>query len=156
MDLRLVPMTDEEFLFWSTRSLSNYRDDKIKANSYTFDEAEKIAQESFKKLLPEGKSSPDQYLFTIRNGSEICGYLWYAMIGASDNRKAFLYDIIIEESVRGKGIGRMAMRLLEAQALHTGAKSICLHVFGGNERAIRLYQSLGYGITDLSMEKGLI
>ena len=42
-------MTEKEFEAFSLQSQKDYRDDKIKANGYTEEEAKKIAEESFEK-----------------------------------------------------------------------------------------------------------
>lgn len=153
-EYRLVPMRESDYEFWVARTRAEYRDEKMKANGYTFEEATRISEESFQKLLPQGLKTRDHYLFTVRDSSDqVLGYVWYAMQGALDNRKAFIYDIVIEAPMRGKGVGRAAMKLLEVEARKTGARAIGLHVFGHNRTAIHLYESLEYRTTDLVMEK---
>lgn len=45
------------------------------------------------------------------------------------------------------------MLMLEEHVKNEGLESIGLHVFGFNQRAIELYKSLDYQITDLVMVK---
>jgi ribosomal protein S18 acetylase RimI-like enzyme len=47
------------------------------------------------------------------------------------------------------------MEVAERQAREYGCSSLGLNVFGGNEVAIRLYQSLGYRTTSQQMNKRL-
>ncbi|MBT3786614.1 GNAT family N-acetyltransferase [bacterium] len=56
---------------------------------------------------------------------------------------------------RGKGYGKKAMHLFEEDVKQRGVKRTGLHVFGFNKAAAGLYQSIGYEITDLSMQKEL-
>ncbi|MNT97471.1 putative N-acetyltransferase YycN [compost metagenome] len=75
--------------------------------------------------------------------------------GPESDRRAWIADIVVEEEYRGKGYGRRVMLLLEQEVKAMGLNKIGLHVFGFNESAIKLYQSMGYLATDLMMEKVL-
>lgn len=155
MGITLTKMTQEEYGVWIARSLATYRDENIK-NGLTFAEAQKKSDEDFQRLLPEGLQSKDQYIYAIKeNSSNWIGTLWFGVRGADDNRKAFIYDIILDESTRGKGYGKKAMEFLEVEVKNLGLRHIGLHVFGHNTVARNLYETLGYEITNLNMEKKL-
>lgn len=154
--MKLIAMSKSEYDHWAPRSRKGYAEDKMRANGYTEEEAHKIAESDFQRLLPEGLETKDHHLFTIKGESdETIGYLWFLVRGAENNRKAFIADIIVEEEFRGQGLGRKAMKLLEDEVRKLGLKEIGLHVFGFNETAIALYSSLGYQTTDLVMAKKL-
>lgn len=154
--MRLEPMTEEEFQSWQVRSRAAYAADKMRANGFTREEAERIAEEDFRRYLPEGLRSPDSHLYSFKNaGGAVLGFIWYGVRGAANNRRAFILDVIIEEEHRGRGLGRKMMELLEEKIREQGLGRVGLHVFGYNEPAIRLYRSLGYATTDLVMEKEL-
>ena len=57
---------------------------------------------------------------------------------------AWIGITIGEPEARGRGIGREAMRYLEAQITAKGLKRIELGVFEFNAAAIALYRKLGY------------
>lgn len=148
--------SENEYQFWYERCLKDYAESKMKANGLTRQEAHDLAVASLERLLPSKYESPDQYFRVLKNETkELVGYYWFAAIGAQDNRKAFIYDIIVEEKFRGQGLGREAMLLIESHASSLGLKQIGLHVFAFNKAAVNLYQSLGYETTDLVMEKAL-
>lgn len=154
--MKLIPMSDSDYAFWKPRSLENYIQEKMKANSLTRAEAEEIGNADFNRILPNGLASKDNYLFKMAGDApEALGYLWYCVRGPQENRRIFICDIMVEEKHRGKGYGKKAMLLAEEGAKSLGIKKIGLHVFGYNKTAIGLYQSLGYITTDLSMEKPL-
>ncbi len=67
----------------------------------------------------------------------------------------WLYEIELDERVRGRGLGREAMVVFEERARELGAKKITLNVFGGNEVARSLYRSLGYLEESVHMAKRL-
>lgn len=153
--MKLVKMNQADYEHWAPRSQSGYADDKMKANNLTRAEADEIAAKDFQRFLPDGLQSKDNYLYTMKSDEGNVGYIWFCVRGPQDNRKAFICDIVVEEHSRGKGYGRKAMILLEEEVKSLNLKEIGLHVFGFNETAIGLYQSLGYLTTDLVMAKQL-
>ena len=126
----LVPMNEAEYVIWRAKSETNYRDEIVK-NGSTLAEPQKKADNDW------------------------VGTLWPGVRGAPDNRKSYIYDIVLNEETRGKGIGTKAMVLLEDEVRKLGLRHIGLHVFGHNKVARGLYESLGYEITNLNMEKTL-
>ena len=61
-------------------------------------------------------------------------------------RLARLYSIAIDKSAAGKGVGRQLMLALENDTVEAGKLFLRLEVEKTNERAIGLYQSMGYVI----------
>jgi ribosomal protein S18 acetylase RimI-like enzyme len=84
------------------------------------------------------------------NGLESYGWL---SVTPGLRRVLFVWNIRIDESHRGRGVGKQAMLLAEAEARTRGLTHIGLNVMGGNETARQLYRSLGYTETFVSMEK---
>ena len=66
---------------------------------------------------------------------------------------AWLYDIVVDETERGRGLGRAAMLALEAKVKELGYASVGLNVWGGNEIARALYRKLGYTERSVGMTK---
>ena len=153
-EVKLLPITEEEFVVWRLESENQYRDE-IFRNGATLEEAKKKASDDFEKYLPLGRQTSDQFIFSVTAGGILVGTLWFGIRGAEDNRKAFIYDIALLENARGKGFGKQAMLLLEDEVKKIGLRHIGLHVFGHNTIARNLYTSLGYDITNLNMEKVL-
>lgn len=145
-------MTEDEYKLWYEASWENYKQELIR-NGLTIEEAHKKTDDDFSRLLPGGLKSIDQHLFSIKAGSTLVGSLWFAERGAPNNRKAFIYDIVLNDSARGKGYGKKAMGLLETEVKKLGLRHIGLHVFGHNLVARSLYEKAGYVITNLNMEK---
>lgn len=59
-------------------------------------------------------------------------------------RDAFVDEVFILAEHRGKGIGTKALEEVRARARALGVRALHLEVDRENERAIRLYRSLGY------------
>lgn len=153
-DISLSPMTQDEFDDYLPPSIERYKNDKMRANNLTAEEANKIAHGDFERVLPDGLQSKNNFLFSLTNGEgKKVGTIWYCIRGEKNNQKAFIAEIFINESERGRGYGKAAMLAIEAHAKSQQLNNIELHVFGFNEAAIKLYRSLGYETTDLSMAK---
>ncbi|MBI2521006.1 MAG: GNAT family N-acetyltransferase [Bdellovibrio sp.] len=152
--LQFHPISDSEYAIWVNQSNNEYREEMIK-NGLTFEEAQKKTDDAFRTFLPEGSKSKDNYIYTIKVESRWVGTIWFCLRGAPNNRKAFICDIVLDEKERGKGFGKQAMLMLEEEVKKHGLKHIGLHVFGHNKIARNLYQSLGYEITNLYLEKAL-
>ncbi len=146
-------MQDAEYRAWAEYSRTSYAAGKMRANGYSELEADRIADETFTRLLPLGRNSRDHYFYILELAGRKLGSLWFALQGPPENRKAFVYDVLIDENERGKGYGRTVMELAELEGGRLGAVAIGLHVFAFNTPAVKLYESLAYQVTDLSMEK---
>lgn len=154
--IQLVPMTESEYDFWQKRSVLNYAADKKISDDLSEEEAKTLAENSFHRLLPQGLKTKDQFLYCMKDDlGNLMGHLWFGLSGPENRRKAFLYDIIIDEKWRGQGFGKRAMLALEKIAKEKGAKSLGLHVFSHNPTAVGLYSGLGFKTTDLVMVKDL-
>jgi ribosomal protein S18 acetylase RimI-like enzyme len=153
--VRLVPMTDVELQVYVAYAVDNYAQEHVKAGNWLLEEAHQKSAQEFKQLLPDGVASKNQHLFSIEDipsGRKI-GMLWFAVNIKGTHQTAFIYDFMIDEGYRGKGYGRLALVALDKQAAAMGIESISLHVFAHNSAAIRLYEKLGYEVTDLHMAK---
>ncbi len=155
--LVLRKMTEEEFPEYKENAVANYAADLMRAGDLPEAETKKLAEDAFQTPLSEGVHSLDHYLFSIfESGTNTkVGSLWLGKRKTAARESAFIYDIYLFENFRGKGYGEMTMRLAEAEAIRLGLKSIGLHVFGHNQAAKRLYDKLGFHVTNLMMRKEL-
>jgi ribosomal protein S18 acetylase RimI-like enzyme len=117
--------------------------------------ARRKADTDFAAILPQGLDTPSHWIFVIEAGGEKAGLLWLAERPHGRERECWIYDVEIDEAQRGKGYGRAAMELAEAEARARGLPRIALNVFGGNEVARTLYRSVGYVETSVQMAKDL-
>jgi ribosomal protein S18 acetylase RimI-like enzyme len=153
--IALVPMSSKNFKEWRPRAEAEYAQAQMKAFGYSIDEALEISKSSFERLLPLGVETKENFLYEIVEDAQVAGYLWVALKPQKKCLKAFIYDIRIQDSYQGRGVGRKAMLCLENEMKRFNVECIGLHVFSYNERAIHLYKALGYVTTDLVMEKSI-
>ncbi|WP_437276729.1 GNAT family N-acetyltransferase [Sorangium sp. So ce375] len=135
--------------------VSSYASERASAVDARLEEARRNGRSQVEALLPQGLATPDHHLYSVLEGSVAVGYLWIGMNDVDGFRSAFVYDIHLREEARGRGLGRRVMVLAEEAARALGGRDMELHVFAQNTRARRLYESLGYRMTSLSMRKHL-
>jgi ribosomal protein S18 acetylase RimI-like enzyme len=151
----LVPMNEAEFSAYVAESVPNYALDKVRSGQWLENESICLAQEGFKSLLPQGVTTLDNYLFTIRDSStqDKVGLLWFAIQEQAGKKIAYLYDILIFPNFRRMSYATQAFQALELEARTRGLQGIALHVFGHNLAAQALYRELGFEPTNINMFK---
>ncbi len=151
-DVRLRPMTADEYARWYPHSTAAYADEKVRNGTWSQEEAPERALAEFARLLPQGLATPGNWLFAIEAESERVGILWVA---GQERGRLFIYDIEIDPEHQRRGYARGALEALDRVAADLGYSSIGLHVFGFNEGARALYRLTGYVETDVTMVKDL-
>lgn len=154
--IQLRPMNDAEYSDYTRVAIPSYADEKMKGENLTREQADDLARESFAKLLPHGIASANQFLRTIveLGTGRAIGTLWYAK-KSTPRPHVWIYDFVVANELRGRGIGAEALRLLEIEVRALGINSIGLHVFGHNESAAGLYEKTGFRTTNRIMVKDL-
>jgi RimJ/RimL family protein N-acetyltransferase len=94
-------------------------------------------------------------LFEIEHEGDRIGRIVLWLDAFEKPGHAWLFEIVLDDSVRGRGLGREALRLAEEEARSRGMTRIDLNVFSGNLVARSLYASAGYAETSVHMGKPL-
>jgi len=97
--------------------------------------------------------SSNNVMFDVLHGDTRVGMLWLARQGDESSTSWFVYDIAIEDKFQGRGLGRSTMLAAETYVQVHGGSSLSLNVFGYNDRARALYESLGYEEIARGMKK---
>lgn len=115
--------------------------------------------DAFARLIPQLSSSsppptaddlraiieaPDSVLFIARAGDRIVGSLTLAFYRIPTGLKAWIEDVVVDESVRGRGVGEGLNRAAIEYARGRGAKNVSLTSRPSRVAANRLYQRLGF------------
>jgi len=75
---------------------------------------------------------------------ELVGFVIVHVERGAAGRRGYLVTLDVAEEWRRKGLAGRLMREAEARTVAAGARWMELHVFIGNEAAIRFYERLGY------------
>ncbi|MGX7139067.1 GNAT family N-acetyltransferase [Enterococcus silesiacus] len=155
MTITLEKMTITDCNNYLSFAIKDYAKDKIMAGTWNEDEAIQLAAKSFNELLPEGKDTKYEYLYSIKEDllDKSVGFLWVHLNKTPYDSKLFIYDFIIFEEFRNVGYGRQTIACLTENAKGINVSQIDLHVFAHNKGAIHLYEQTGFKATDISMSK---
>lgn len=153
----LVELTEPEFAAWKKASIADYAADKVKAGNDTDDGALERSKNEFDSLLPGGSKTKDHHFFSVvdEKTKQPVGVVWYGDPPGRRKDMVWIYDIRINEALRGRGYGTATLGLIEEQAKRLGKARIGLHVFAHNQGARELYERLGYRETNINMAKDL-
>jgi [ribosomal protein S18]-alanine N-acetyltransferase len=75
---------------------------------------------------------------------ELAGFIIVHVERVATGWRAYVVTLDVAAEWRQQGLGRGLMREAEACAVAAGVRWMQLHVFTGNEGAIRFYERLGY------------
>ena len=153
--MRMRPITDDELADYISTTMREYAEDKHTNGGIPLEDAHRQAEQETRQLFPDGRLSPGHAVFigTDDAGTRV-GRLWMAPRGGSTDA-AFIYDIQVEPDARDNGYGRALMQEAAKWSRDNGYRTLALHVFGGNDVAINLYESLGFVTTDRMMKLDL-
>ena len=122
--------------------------------------------EAFARLIPQLSSSNpppsrDQLedlvaseastLFVARVDGSIVGSLTLAMFRIPTGVRAWIEDVVVDESARGHGVGEALNRAALDRARDEGAITVELTSRPSREAANRLYQRMGFVIRDTNV-----
>jgi GNAT superfamily N-acetyltransferase len=150
-------MSSQVFKAYYQMSIEEYALEMVSARNISQEYAREASEKQFSELLPDGLDSAGQHLLTIWDpGCEKdVGTLWVGERERGEMLQAVIYDIRVLEDLRGQGYGTQTLQAAEEMVRQMGISEIWLHVFGHNTGARRLYERLGYEVTNVSMCKKL-
>jgi ribosomal-protein-alanine N-acetyltransferase len=82
-------------------------------------------------------------------GGEIAGFVIVQVERRGDIARGYVVTLDVAEKCRRRGLARTLLLEAERRAAAAGALWMELHVFTGNEGAIRFYERSGYARTEL-------
>ena len=155
--IRFAPFGEADFQAWLIEAIPSFALTNVEDGRWTLDEAIEKSRDAHAALLPEGRLTPGQFFVHLHDAAtdERVGMLWWCEADKAGRREAYVYNITIAEAARRRGYARAAFVELERVAREGGVQQLGLHVFGHNLGARRLYESLGFEPTSLTLRKTL-
>ncbi|MBE8605948.1 GNAT family N-acetyltransferase [Vibrio sp. Vb5031] len=152
--IKLRPMTSSEYPAYCDYFIDDYSREIVENYGHSLDRAIELANQDLLRSFPNGLETNVHALLCVESGSELVGYLWHS-INAAD-KSTFIYDFFIFPNFRNNGYGKLAISVLESQLKSVGIEQIKLRVAYQNQRALKLYQEIGFAISGYNMSKKIV
>ena len=121
-----------------------------------FKKARKYSDAEILEIFEDGRRP----VFVAADGDDkVTGYAFCELIEHKDEqmladiRTLYLDDLCVDESMRGKGIGRQLFEHVSRYAKSIGCHNVTLNVWALNPAACAFYESLGMKVLKYGMEK---
>ncbi|MHC4957916.1 MAG: GNAT family N-acetyltransferase [Planctomycetota bacterium] len=150
----LRPMSPAKIPGHIEQATERFVNDVAEGAGLPLDQARVAAQKQIDHHLPDGPATPGHHFFEIVDDDEPVGSLWFEEQMSESPPRLYIFDVGVDPAHRGKGYGTAALRAIEDEARARGAEQVMLAVFHHNEGAVRLYERLGYQVTE-SAEAGM-
>ncbi|MFC8592508.1 GNAT family N-acetyltransferase [Streptomyces atroolivaceus] len=149
------PMTEQEYAAWAATSVGTYARSWVE-RGVPEDQARRKSETDHATNLPDGLATPGMYFHVLVRDGGVVGHVWVARRAEpAGGGLGYVFDVEVREEHRGHGHGRALMHHAEAVTLDAGLGLLGLHVFASNTPALRLYESLGYEVTQYNLAKAL-
>lgn len=118
-------------------------------------------EEAYRRLATAQLADPDTLVLVAESAAEVVGVVMLAPIDEPPDYSilrpvaALDLGIVVDKSLRHRGVGRRLMAAAETAARGRGATAIGLDMHAENVPARRLYESLGYRTFGLLMRREL-
>ena len=97
-----------------------------------------------RQVLEQIVSAPATTLFVARDGGRIVGMLTLATFVIPTGVRAWIEDVVVDDSARGSGAGAALVEAALAHSAQAGARTVDLTSRPDREAANRLYRRLGF------------
>lgn len=155
--LTIRPMTAAEQHAYAAKVAEAYIDQRVEFGGEPEQVATAHAAEAMGRLWPEGRPAAGNHVFAAEVEGEVVGWLWLAeQSQGGPEGQGWIYDVQIDPEHRGQGYGRALVSAAEDKAREFGCSTLGLNVFGRNDTAISLYQSMGFQTSSLQLSKPLV
>lgn len=151
--IRKATINDLNSILYLLKQISefhtNLRPDLFKPNT-------KYTKEELIDLI----NSDDFIIFLYEENNEILGYVFLKLICIKNQRllndikTIYIDDFCVDETKRGKGIGRILYNYVKAYAKENNYNNITLNVWSGND-AIKFYEKIGLKPQKITLEEKL-
>ena len=151
----LRAMRKEEYPAYCQYFIDDYSHEIAKNHGHSMELAIELAKKDLHRCFPNGLEGNEHSLLCIdvevAGKQNLVGYLWHS--DNIENKSTFIYDFYVFSDYRGSGYGTEAISIFEKQLQVRGINQIKLRVAYHNERALKLYQEVGFVITGFNMSK---
>ena len=117
--------------------------------------AKKYTDEQLRQILID-ETKP---IFVATQNGTVLGYAFCVFINNGENashtdiKTLYIDDLCVDETCRGKGIGKLLYEYVIEFAKKCGCYNVTLNVWADNKNAVAFYEKIGMHIQKIGMEK---
>ena len=108
-----------------------------------------LSEEGYNELV----ASPSSKLFLLLRDDEVVGMLTVGMYASPTGTKAWIEDVVVDEALRGSGLGRRLVEHAIGYCREEGIDTVYLTSNPKRVAANALYQSVGFVRKETNMYK---
>lgn len=123
-------------------SVASFVDDLVESGAGR-DRASTAIDNLVRWLLPDGVLTTGHRFRSIEDSGRRVGWLWFGPTRESAD-DYFLFEITIDEELRGQGVGRAAVELVVGELEELDVDRLGVNVFDSAPAAVALYETLGF------------
>lgn len=138
--MRLHAARPAELAEFLGRHPAEYAEGKVLAGEWAQDDALDLAQAEFEPYLAALCAGVHR-LFV---GPSVWAWIGPPPASRAGLGRIWLYQILVEEEARQRGMGRETMEALHVKLAREGVREVWLNVFDHNTAARGLYAAMGY------------
>ncbi|MGG6195303.1 GNAT family N-acetyltransferase [Pantoea allii] len=151
------PLTADEFAAFTDYFIADYAAEIVSNDRISQEDALRQARQTILSSFPDGEKTTGHVILSItdtsKDNAQPVGYLWYKP--DLTFRSVFINDFYLFPAFRGQGLGRASMAALEKRLIEQGFTQIRLRVAADNPSARQLYDTAGFQVTGINMNKVL-
>lgn len=145
------PMQENEFSLYTEYFIADYAHEISENYGLPLADSLEQAKKTIETSFPQGAQTDGEALLCIVKARKIIGYIWYRP--DPTRTSVYIYDFHILPDQQGQGYGKQALKTLEDNLSQQGFKQIKLRVAADNKRAQHVYETNGFRVTGLNMNK---
>ena len=151
-NLKLITMDSSQFDNFREISCAMYARVSPYYRDMSFEVAVELIQNDFNaRFAPEGLTTSDQFFLAIMKDKEQIGYFHFSEF-PKGTKSLFGWNFHIFEKYQKKGLGQASAELAKIFFKEKGYTKVAINVVADNKTAIKIYEALGFQVTQLNME----
>ena len=94
-------------------------------------------------------------VYGVFDGQALLGYLWAYEVQFREERRVYVSEVHVDQSLRGQGFGTLLLEAAETEARDRGIPALYIHTEARNIGAIRLYERFGFQMERVQLRKSV-
>jgi GNAT superfamily N-acetyltransferase len=156
--IHLTPMDDNDLIRCRDIAATSSANDLMQIEKKSYEECVEITNDYWKKRLSKGIHTKNNYLLNITDiGTQTkVGFVWGSVLDEEIHYTFCINHFMVFDDYQGKGYGKASLSQLDKFAASKSCDGLWLSVWVKNQKALTLYEKMGYEGTYMWMKKMIV